>query len=63
MSLKQSEFGVYDAVPNFNIGHKAIVLIYEKLGMIPGRYMLKGCEVKNRRRLFHSIYFKFNFKR
>ena len=37
VSLKQLEFGVYDAVANFNIGRKASVLIFEKLNMIPGR--------------------------
>ena len=46
--LKKNEkglgFGVYDAVAvaNFNNGRKASVLIYEKLGLIPGYYTLKG---------------------
>ena len=36
-SMKQLEFGVYDAVAVFNIGRKATILIYEKLGMSPGK--------------------------
>ena len=60
--LKKNEkglgFGVYDAVAvaNFNIGRKASVLIYEKLGLIPGYYTLKGCSTQNKKRLFHSGY-------
>ena len=30
-SLQCLQFGVYDAVPNFNIGMKASFLTYEKL--------------------------------
>ena len=47
VSLTQLKFGTYDAVVNFNIGRKSSVLIYEKLGMIPGRYMTKGCQNLN----------------
>ena len=54
--LSQLRFGIYDAVSNFNIGRKASVLTYEKLGMVPGRYMLKGCTKTNKKRLFHSNY-------
>ena len=42
VSLTHLEFGVYDAVANLNIGMKASILIYEKLGMIPGVFTLKG---------------------
>ena len=55
-SFKQLEFGVFDAVANFNIGRKATILIYEKLDMIPGRYTGKGCVAQNRKRLFHASY-------
>ena len=54
--LTQLKFGVYDAVANFNIGRKASVLTFEKMGMIPGRYMLRGCFKTNKRRLYHSKY-------
>ena len=50
------EFGVYDAVSNFNIGRKASVLTFEKLNMIPGRYTVKGCYVLNKKRLNFSLY-------
>ena len=40
-------FGIFDAVSNFNIGRKTSVLTFEKLGMLPGRYMLKGCQKQN----------------
>ena len=36
------EFGVYDAVANFNIGMKATILIYG-LNMVPGVYT-RGCK-------------------
>lgn len=54
--LTQLRFGVYDAVSNFNIGRKASVLTFEKMGMVPGRYMLTGCNKTNKRRLYDSIY-------
>ena len=41
VSLQTFKFGVFDAVAHFNIGAKAAVLVFEKLGMIPGRYMTK----------------------
>ena len=43
VSFTPLQFGVYDAVANFNIGRKASVLILE-LGMIPGKYTLTGCQ-------------------
>ena len=54
--LMQLRFGVYDAVANFNIGRKASVLTFEKMGMIPGKYMLRGLFKINKRRLYHSTY-------
>ena len=44
-TLPQLQFGIYDAVSNFNIGRKASVLTFEKMGMVPGHYMLKGCSM------------------
>ena len=54
--LTQLRFGVYDAVANFNIGRKASILIFEKMGMISGKYMLRGCFKTNKRRLYHPSY-------
>lgn len=51
VSLTNLQFGVYDAVANFNIGMKGSVLIYEKLGMVPGAYTLKGCQRLNVKRI------------
>ena len=56
ISLAQLEFGVYDAVANFNIGRKASVLIYEQLDMIPGVSTLDGCNYLNSKRLSRSTY-------
>ena len=42
VSFSQFQLGVYDAVANFNIGRKAIILIFEKLNIIPGKYCLQG---------------------
>ena len=56
VSLQLLKLGVYDAVANFNVGRKASVLIYEKLGIIPGTYTLQGCRKINRKRLFTSKY-------
>ena len=54
VTLPTFKLGVLDAVAHFNIGTKASVLIYEKLGMIPGKYMTKGCDIRNRKRLFNA---------
>ena len=55
-TMEQLQFGLYDAVANFNVGRKATVLIYEKLGIVPGRYLIDGCRNKNRKRLYHANY-------
>ena len=54
--FKQLKFGVYNAIANFNIGRKASVLLYDKLDLIPGRYTVKGCSMKNKKRLFNAGY-------
>ena len=41
---------------NFNIGRKASVLLFEKLGMIPGRYATKGCSNMNQKRFSYAEY-------
>lgn len=54
VSLTTSKFGTFDAVAHFNVGKKSSVLIFEKLGMVPGRYMTKGCTSINRKRLYFA---------
>ena len=39
-----------------NIGAKASVLLFEKLNIASGKYMLQGCENTNRKRLYHYNY-------
>jgi hypothetical protein len=52
VSLTQLKFGSYDAVAHFNIGKRSYILIYQRLGMIPGRYMTKQCSEINKKRLY-----------
>ena len=54
--ITQLEFGVYDAVANFNIGRKSTVDIYRRLGMVPGRYTKSLCNLQNRKRLYFAEY-------
>ena len=56
VSLTSLKFENYDAVAHFNIGKKSSILIFEKLGMVPGRYMVKNCTIINRKRLFNAKY-------
>ena len=56
VSHNQLEFGVYDAVANFNIGRKASVLLFEYLDMIPGKHMLTGCNSLNKKWLENAMY-------
>ena len=56
VSLQTFKFRDFDAVAHFNIGAKAAVIVFEKLGMIPGRYMTKACASHNRKSLFKSSY-------
>jgi len=56
VSLKKLEFGVYDAVSNFNMGRKASVLTFKQVNMIPGKYMLHGCSNLNNKRIIKSLY-------
>ncbi|MBY0580425.1 MAG: hypothetical protein K2P53_01900, partial [Rickettsiales bacterium] len=55
-SLLHLKFATYDAIANFNIGRKASVMIYEKLNMIPGKFMIDGCNRENKIRLYQSSY-------
>ena len=56
VSMKHLQLGTYDAVAHFNIGRKSSCLIYEKLGVIQGRYTTKQCQNLNRKRLYHAKY-------
>ena len=58
VSFTPLQYEVYDAVTNFNIGRKASVLIFEKLGMIPRIYTLTGCQELNQKPLSESSYNK-----
>ena len=51
VGLDKFEFGVYDAVANFNNGRIATIDIMRSLKMIPGRYTFEGCSFFNKRRL------------
>ena len=42
VGLRQLELGVYDALSHFNIGNKATILIYQKLGMTCDINILRG---------------------
>ena len=56
VALPSMKLGTYDAIAHFNIGKKSSCLIYEKLGMIPGRYTTKHCANLNRKRLYFAKY-------
>jgi hypothetical protein len=56
VSLNRLKFGVYDAVGHFNTGMKSSILIYEKLGIVPGVYTLKGCSRINEKRVRKCLY-------
>ena len=58
VSFTPLQFGVYESVANFNKGRKASVLIFEKLGIIPGKYTLTGCQKLNQKRLSTSTQLK-----
>ena len=54
VGLQQLEIAVFDAVSHFNIGSKAAVLTYEKLGIRPGDNMIAGCIKKNKSRIIDA---------
>nr|XP_047137499.1 uncharacterized protein LOC124814004 [Hydra vulgaris] len=56
VGLASLEFGVYDAVANYNIGMKSVILIYEKLNMKPGHFTLAGCRLINKKRIKLSLF-------
>ena len=60
VSFTPLQFGVYESVANFNKGRKASVLIFEKLGIILGKYTLTGCQKLNQKRLSVSNYNNLN---
>ena len=54
-SLPRLQFDVYDAVSNFDIGMKASVLTYGKLGFASGIYTTKGCKEFNAKRVSLAV--------
>ena len=54
--FKYLQLGTYDAIAHFNIGREILWLVYEKLGIIPGRYTTKQCQNLNQKRLYHAKY-------
>jgi len=43
VSLAKLELDAYAAAAHFDIGRKAAVLILEKMGLSPGKYLIDGC--------------------
>ena len=54
VSLTQLRFGTYDAVAYYNMGRNSSIEIFKALGMNPGRFMEKHCQVSNAKRLFNK---------
>ena len=50
VGLTSLEFGVYDAVANYNIGVKSVLLLYEKINMKPGYFTVAGSMPTNKKR-------------
>ena len=51
VGFDQLKLGIYDAVATLNIGYKAVLKLYEALGMKPGKYTIIGCQKLNNDRL------------
>ena len=56
VGLRQLELGAFSAAAHFNIGRKASVLVLEKLGLIPGKYLVDGCRKINQKRIYLAEY-------
>ena len=56
VSFSQLQLGVFDTVANFNVGHKASILIYECMNIIIDKYTFLGCHKINKARLRASKY-------
>ena len=54
VALDLFKFGVYDAVSHFNIDQKATFLMFEKLGVAPGNFCVRGFGTLNKKRLYNS---------
>jgi len=52
----QFKFGIFDAVGVFNIGRKATLRTYERLGTKKGHYTTQGCISQKQGRLYHAEY-------
>ena len=51
IGLDPFEVGIYDAIACFNIGNKAVLQIYDQLGLEPGHFTVMDCSAANRQRL------------
>ena len=54
VGFEQLKMGVFDAVATFNIGHKAIIKLFEALGMKPGKHTIAGCHKLNNQRIINA---------
>ena len=50
------QLGMYDAVPNFNIGCKASIKTLDKLGISPGQYCQVECHQRDNLRVNKANY-------
>ena len=56
VSLAKLELDAYAAAAHFDIGRKAAVLILEKMGLSPGKYLIDGCRKLIKKILYFSTY-------
>ena len=54
--LEVLEFAVYDAVANYNYGRKASLDIFTHLGMVPGFFTAKICNILNIKRKYNGAH-------
>ena len=54
--MTQLQLGTYDAVANFNVGKKSMIMIFEELSMAPGYFTKMSCKSANRKRLYFAAY-------
>lgn len=50
------ELGLFDAVAHFNMGSQTVLQLYESLGITPGIYTAKECQVIDKKRLYVAEY-------
>ena len=55
VGFDQFQVGVYDAVCHFNIGNNAVIKIYEKLELKPGKNTYIACKHLNEKRPKNAV--------